>query len=105
MGPHDDEGFRCAAEADSTTDRRTRWPVGPVKTILTADVADRAAEIAAPMGLLAFPNAQMSGILAWQEARGATAEEAAVQFLRTHGDVWPAWLNEAARARFAALTH
>ena len=45
----------------------------------------------------------MNEILAWQEAEGASYEEAAVYFLTNYKDVWGAWLNDDARTKLAAL--
>ncbi len=103
LGAFDAAAYDCALSPDCTGAGRSSYPVTPVKTVLTADFADREPEIAALMGKLAFTNAQMSEILAWQEANGASAQEAAVWFLSTQPEVWRDWLNADARGNLAAL--
>jgi glycine betaine/proline transport system substrate-binding protein len=103
QGPHDAEVFNCAADPDCTTDGLSGWPVGPVKTVATNDFANREPEIAALMSNVSFTNAQMGDVLAWKEDNNASNDEAAVYFLTTYSDVWPAWLNDEARAKLSAL--
>jgi len=55
------------------------------------------------MSNVSFTNAQMGEILAWKEQNNASNDEAAVYFLTTYSDVWPSWINDAARERLAAL--
>ena len=55
------------------------------------------------MSNVQFTNVQMNEVLAWQEANGASYEEAAVYFLTNYNDVWGNWLNDAARGKLAAL--
>jgi glycine betaine/proline transport system substrate-binding protein len=55
------------------------------------------------MSNVAFTNAQMGDVLAWQEDNTASAEEAAVYFLTTYKDVWADWLSEDAPENLAPL--
>jgi len=103
MGEYDHETFLCAADADCTAEGLTSWPVGPVKTILTTDFADRNPRVAALMSNLEFTNDQMNAILAWMDAESATAEEGAVHFLNEYREVWPSWLDDEARQRLNRL--
>ena len=52
---------------------------------------------------LTFTNDQMNEILAWQEAQGASYEEAAVYFLTNYQDVWSTWINDEAKEKLSAL--
>ncbi|WP_086053954.1 ABC transporter substrate-binding protein [Pseudoruegeria sp. SK021] len=101
--PYDEEIFLCAADGDCSAEGKTDWPVGPVKTIVTTDFADREPEIAELMSHVAFTNAQMGEVLAWKEANNGSNEEAAVFFLTTFPEVWSEWLSEDAKANLAAL--
>jgi len=103
MGDYDEEVFLCAADGDCRAEGTSGWPIGPVKTVATTDFAEREPEVAEMMSKLAFTNTQMGEILAWKEDNNASNEEAVVHFLRTYADVWPTWLNDAARTRLAAL--
>ncbi len=79
------------------------FPPAPVLTVATAALTDKKPEIAALMGKVSFDVDMMSGLLAWQDEAGATAEEAAVYFLTNHADIWSGWVNDAARDKLAAL--
>ena len=103
LGPYNEEIFLCAAREDCTAEGVSGWPVGPVKTVVTNDFADREPEIAELMSHVTFTNAEMSEILAWKEENNASNEEAAVHFLTSYKDVWPGWLNDEAREKLSAL--
>lgn len=103
QGPYNEEIFACAADPECTPEGVSGWPVGPVKTVVTNDFADREPDISALMTNVAFTNAQMGDILAWKEANNASNDEAAVYFLTTYSDVWPSWLNDEAREKLSAL--
>ncbi|KAJ55470.1 glycine/betaine ABC transporter substrate-binding protein [Actibacterium mucosum KCTC 23349] len=101
--PYNEEAFLCAADGDCTATEPSAFPIGPVKTIVTTDFADRYPELAELMGNVAFTNTQMGEILAWKDANNATNEEAAVFFLTNYPDVWADWLSDEAKAKLAAL--
>ena len=52
---------------------------------------------------VSFTNAQMGGLLSWQDANKASAEETAVRFITTESAVWSKWVNDAARKKLAGL--
>ena len=103
QGEYNEAVFTCAANPECTAEGVSGWPVGPVKTIVTNDFAEREPEISDLMSNVSFTNAQMGEILAWKEQNNASNDEAAVYFLTTYSDVWPSWINDAARERLAAL--
>lgn len=104
LGPYDEETFKCNASGDCDDVGMTSFPVGPVKTVVTTDFADRHPEVAELMANVSFTNDQMGDVLAWQEANNASTEEAAVYFLTTYSDVWSEWVNDAAREKLGALS-
>ena len=79
------------------------YPTAIVLTVATTSFANEEPEIAELMSKVTFTNAQMGEILAWQEAQGASYEEAAVYFLSNYPETWGAWLNDAARDKLSAL--
>ncbi|MCK0167915.1 glycine/betaine ABC transporter substrate-binding protein [Jannaschia sp. S6380] len=103
LGPFDAEVWACTVDPDCEEDGLTAYASTPVVTVVTTTFADDQPELAALMSNVAFTNAQMGDVLAWQEDNSASAEEAAVYFLTTYDDVWPAWLNDEARANLSAL--
>lgn len=103
VGPFDAEAYKCAADSECTNPQKTAYPAAPVLTGATTDFANREPQIAEMMSKLSFTNQQMGMVLAWQEENKATADEAAVYFLTEFKDVWPNWVNDAAREQLAAL--
>lgn len=101
--PYDHEVFTCAANADCTAEGVSSWPIGPVKTVVTTDFAEREPEIAELMSNMSFKNDDVLAFLDWMETNKATYDEAAVYFLTTRQDVWADWINDAAKEKLAAL--
>ena len=101
--PYDEEAHTCNSLEDCATPKLSDYPRADVVTTATAAFVEREPAVADLMKNLTFTNAQMNEILAWQEAQGASYEEAAVYFLTNYKDIWGAWLNDDARAKLAAL--
>jgi glycine betaine/proline transport system substrate-binding protein len=79
------------------------FPAAPVLTSVTSDLAEREPQIVEFLSNMEWETATMSALLAWQAENNASAEEAAVYFLRNYQDTWSAWLNDAARENLAPL--
>lgn len=103
MGPYNEEIHTCNQTKDCATPAKSSYPAAPVLTGVTNDFKDREPEIFALMQNISFTNAQMGGILAWQEDNSASPDEAAVYFLTNNKDVWSEWLNDAAKEKLAGL--
>ena len=103
MGPHDPDAHECNTSGECPNPKMSSYPVATVLTTVTTTFADREPQIAELMRNVQFTNAQMHGLLSWQEANGASAEETAVQFLTTHQDVWSGWISSEARGKLSAL--
>ena len=103
MGPHDAAIHTCNQKKDCATPRKSSYPVATVLTSVTTTFADREPEIVKLMENVSFTNAQMGEVLAWQEAKKASADEAAVYFLTKYKNVWGAWLNDSAKQKLAAV--
>lgn len=101
--PYDEAKHTCNASEDCTTPALSDYPRADVVTTATSAFVEREPEVAELMRNVTFTNTQMNEILAWQEANGASYEEAAVYFLTNYGDVWSAWLNDSAREKLSAL--
>ena len=101
--PYDEAKHSCNATEDCAAPALSDYPRADVVTTATADFVEREPEVAELMRKVSFTNAQMNEILAWQEANGASYEEAAVYFLTSYGDVWSTWLNDSAREKLSAL--
>ena len=103
MGPHDPEIHKCNQTKDCKTPQKSSYPSAPVLTAVTTTFANREPKIVELMSKVSFTNAQMGEILAWKEEKKASADEAAVYFLTKYKTVWGAWLNDAAKAKLAAV--
>ncbi|MCH2167681.1 MAG: ABC transporter substrate-binding protein [Oceanicola sp.] len=103
MGPYNEEAHTCNVKDDCPTPAMSSYPTAIVLTVATTSFANEEPEIAELMSKVTFTNAQMGEILAWQEAQGASYEEAAVYFLSNYPETWGAWLNDAARDKLSAL--
>ncbi|MCV6593632.1 MAG: ABC transporter substrate-binding protein [Silicimonas sp.] len=101
--PYDETTHSCNALEDCATPGLSAYPSADVVTTATAAFVEREPDVAELMKNLTFTNAQMNEVLAWQEAQGASYEEAAVYFLTNYKDVWGGWLNDAAREKLAPL--
>jgi len=55
------------------------------------------------MSNMTFKTDNMSAILAWKDENNASADEAAVYYLRNYTDQWSGWLNDAARENLSSL--
>ncbi|WP_082176066.1 glycine betaine ABC transporter substrate-binding protein [Pseudaestuariivita atlantica] len=101
--PYDEATHTCNADENCATPGLSDYPRADVVTTATSAFVEREPEVAELMKNLSFTNEQMNEILAWQEANGASYEEAAVYFLTNYKDVWGDWLNDEARGKLAAL--
>ena len=103
LGEYDEEVHMCNANPECEQVGKSSYPVGPVKTVVTTDFAERLPQIAELMTNVSFTNEQMGELLAWQDANGASAEETAVYFLSNSQDVWREWISEDAAENLSAL--
>jgi glycine betaine/proline transport system substrate-binding protein len=103
LGPHDASKQACNSDKDCANPTMQSWPSSIVTTVVTSEFeASHPAETDL-MRNLSFTNNMMNSLLAWQDAEGATGDEAAVYFLSTQQDLWGGWINDAARGKLAAL--
>jgi len=79
------------------------FPAAPILTSVTADLAEREPQVVEFLSNMEWQTDTMSALLAWQAENNASAEEAAVYFLRNYQSTWSEWLNDEARANLSAL--
>ena len=79
------------------------FPPAPVLTVVTKDFAEREPEVAALMKNVSFSVDTLNEVLAWQDDNSASAEEAAVYFIKNKSDVWSKWVDDGAREKLSAL--
>ena len=103
MGSYQKDVHACNLKADCAKPGKSGFPRAGVVTAVTTSFAKREPEIEKLMSKVSFTNDQMSSVLAWQEGKKASNEEAAVYFLTTYKSVWGGWLNDDARKNLANL--
>lgn len=103
LGPVDAEIHARNQEKDRETPEISDFPPSPVWTVVTSEFKSEKPEVSAMLSKLTFGVDDMSAVLAWQDENGASAEEAAVNFLLNNKSTWSAWLNEDAKANLANI--
>lgn len=103
LGDYDQEAHEANQNANTPDPRPSSFPTAPILTIVTTDFNESHPEEAALLSNISFPTEMMSTLLAWQDENNATAEEAAVYFLRNNAEMWGGWLNEPARENLSNL--
>lgn len=97
------EAHTCNGDPECADPKASAYPTAKVVTAVAPSLLEREPEIVEFLKNMSFTNAQMGEVLAWQDANGASYEEAAVYFLQNFGDVWGNWLNDDARSKLSAL--
>lgn len=103
IGEIDEDVHLANSNKDIPNPGVSDFPPAPVLTVSTAALNKREPDIAELMSKVSFDVDVMSGLLAWQEDNGASAEEAAVRFLTTETDTWSKWVNDGAREKLSAI--
>ncbi len=100
---HDPASWDCMSKPNCATPRPNMYPLADVIGIVTARFAESAPEAFAFVQKVAWPNATVGALLAWQEEKRATAAEAAEHFIQTEESIWTAWVPDevAAKVRIA----
>lgn len=93
----------CNADPECAAPQASAYPTAKVVTAVAPALLDREPEVVDFLTKMSFTNAQMGEVLAWQDANGASYEEAAVYFLQNYAEVWADWLNDDARGKLSAL--
>lgn len=103
LGPVDAEVHARNQDKDRDNPEISDFPPSPVWTVVTQEFSTERPAVADMLSKMTFDVSVMNGILAWQDANGASAEEAAVNFLLTNKDTWSAWLNDEAKDNLSKI--
>ncbi|WP_424943741.1 ABC transporter substrate-binding protein [Aliiroseovarius crassostreae] len=103
LGPVDPEIHARNQEKDRDAPEISDFPPSPVWTVVTKEFEAEKPAISAMLSKLTFDVDAMSSILAWQDENGASAEEAAVNFLLNNKDVWADWLDDTAKGNLSKI--
>lgn len=99
----DQDSHTCNGDPECAAPQASAYPTAKVVTAVAPALVDEEPEVVELLSNMTFTNSQMGEVLAWQDANGASYEEAAVYFLQNYGDVWGGWLNDSARENLSAL--
>ncbi|MEE3001036.1 MAG: glycine betaine ABC transporter substrate-binding protein [Pseudomonadota bacterium] len=86
-------------DADPSKIGVSGFPSAPVLNAITADFSKRQPAVAAFIGKMSFPNDILSSLLAWKQAKKASADEAAAWVLTNHKKMVLSWVSADARAK------
>lgn len=100
---YDADAHTCNGDVDCADPKFSAYPAAKVVTAASKAFVEGNPEVAELMSNVSFTNAQMGEVLAWRLDNNASYDEAAVHFLTNNPDVWSGWLNDAAKAKLAAL--
>jgi len=101
---HDPETWECVTLSDCEDPQPNMYPTSDVLTVVTSRFAKAAPQTMDFISNVSVSNAVINAVLAWQEDTQATAEGAAIHFLRTYPEVWTPWVStEVAEKVTAAL--
>lgn len=106
MGPWggDDNWHGCIVkpEQDCADPKPTSWTVSEVHTIIT-DRFQKAGGVAVDyLNKRVFPGPLMNEMLVYMQENQAGGEDAAIEFLRMHEDLWLGWVSAEAAAKIKA---
>ena len=96
MPAYNEEIWNCNVDANCTPKRKSAFATPPVVVGTASWLADEAPAVAEYLGKVALNNLQISQMLTWGDENKASAEETAINFLKTRQDVWSNWVPEAA---------
>lgn len=103
LGPVNEEAFAALQNQDTENPQVSDFPAAPILTSVTVAFAENNPEVTEFFSKMEFSTDRMSGLLAWQDENGASAQETAAHFLQTYQDEWSAWINEDARDNLSGL--
>jgi glycine betaine/proline transport system substrate-binding protein len=90
-----DHWDNCIAkpEQDCAEPKRSAWTVSEVRTVITDDLKKTAGkELTDYFSNRVFPGSVMNQMLVYMDENQASGEDAAIEFLLTHEDVWAQWV-------------
>ena len=95
LGEFNAEGHACNTKENCDKPHAGRYPPSAVLAATTKKFADSHKAEFAFLQKISIPNDVMNAVLAWGEDNQAEGNEMAGYFMKTHGELWSAWLPEA----------
>jgi len=92
----------CISQPDCIDPQPTSWVKSEVFTIVTDDFLNTGGEINDYLKARVYPGPIMGSMLVYMETEQADGEDAAVEFMIRHEDVWSTWVSEEVAAKLRA---
>ena len=86
------DGCIVKPEQDCADPKPSSWTVSEVQTIITDEFKKKGGMAADYLMARVYPGAIMNGMLVYMQENQADGADAAVEFLRSHEDVWTQWV-------------
>lgn len=98
-GPENWNGCIALPEQECDDPKPTAWTQSEVNSVVTADLQKRAPKVVEYVAARTYPGPVINGMLAYMTDNQATGEDAAIEFLMKHEDVWSSWVSADAAAK------
>jgi len=98
----DDYWNNCATKPDCEHDQQTAWTKSEVFTLVTDEFMQNGGEINDYLAARTYPGPVMNSMLVYMADEQAAGEDAAIEFLIRHEDVWTQWVTAEVAAKVKA---
>jgi len=95
----DDYWNACISQPDCVDPQPTSWIKSEVFTIVTDDFLNAGGEINEYFKARVYPGEVMGSMLVYMENEQADGEDAAIEFMIRHEDVWSTWVSDEVAAK------
>ena len=92
------DGCMVKPEDECAEPKPSAWTRSEVHTVVTERFKNNGGVALDYLRARVFPGDVMNGMLAYMEEHQATGEDAALEFLRKHEDIWTKWVSADAAA-------
>ncbi len=96
------DGCIVKPEQECADPQPTSWTHSEVHTVITDEFKQAGGVAVEYLEKRIFPGPVMNGMLVFMADEQAGGEDAAIEFLRTHADLWKSWVTEDAAAKIDA---
>ncbi len=96
------DGCISKPEQECADPKPSSWTVSVVNTVITKEAAEKGGEAMDYFGKRTFPADVMGGMLVFMADEQAAGEDAAIEFMNKHKDLWKSWVSEDAAAKIEA---
>ena len=96
------DGCIVKPEQECADPKPSAWTKSEVQTIITDEFMQKGEAAIGYLKARVYPGPIMNGMLVYMQENQADGADAAVEFLRTHEDVWTQWVSPDVSAKVKA---